>query len=91
MDPEEFNKISAAGADALNNLSEEFEKQGLDHGQLGSALLVALAAVMKNGDLTPQDIVQGLESLGKLWVPTPDGGLVLHRITGPAKDPKTEN
>lgn len=92
MDPEEFDKVCKLGAEALVGLNDELIRRGIDPKHIGNALLVALAAVYKNGEVTPKDIVERMELIGKLWVKGPDGSFTLRQFDRSAtKDPASGN
>ncbi len=93
MDPMHFDSICEMGADLVVGATNELDARGIDSGHVGNVFMVAMAGLIANGDVTVDQVIEGIESCKKMWVRDPDnaGGFILKTPDRSQIEPAVQN
>lgn len=80
MDPKEVSKIAQLSADTINSIAEQLRQMGIDENHTGSVLMVAIAGILMDADVTPEQFFDGIKNAKKLWVKA-EGGWSIRKST----------
>ena len=90
LEPEQFDRVCQVGEALVHAISEKLDEERIGATHTGSVLMVAMAGVLMETDMTFEDFFEGIQKCKKMWIEV-DGGYALREIQREPKMAGTEN